>query len=530
MHPLQELFATSEGERGFDDRLHTLFEARDFDAAEALLAGELATMEGEIAQLCRELPRDAAVLGGWEHLVEAIELHEGDPITGITLALANDPTLVFEKGRMQEPFVTLGLYTDEAFAFSSATPNELIAESESPKGPAWQGHEEDVELYLEAGGFGPLNTALELHDQRHFFRDADRAPAPMAYIDYVIGCWWRALRFQQAVAAEHAQLGALGGVPVVASTAEMRPELACVHLFAARALPARRTAGTDTTAEMRPELASLRMSAAPSPRRSGALDMTVEMRPLLAGLDLTGTSEAPATPRPGALELSAEVAPAVVDLDASHAPEGPAAARDEAPDSAVEIESVPANLDTSAAPEAPATPDEALDLRAEVEPLPVDLDTSAAPEAPAAADEPLDLTTEVEPVPANPDEAPAASAEPEPSALDLTVEVETEPSSLETPSLPEAAALDLAVEIESELADARAPDAEEAPVAFDVEAADVAELAPAEAAPRKPREEKAPTGTGLRRRLAEAEPAEAPERRSFLRRLFGRAQSYDEAA
>src|SRR5688572_12358149 len=134
MHPLQELFATSEGERGFDDRLHALFEASDFDAAEALLAGELATMDGEIAQLCRDLPREAAVLTGWEHLIEAIELHEGDPITGITLALANDPALVFEKGRLLEPFVTLGLYTDEAYAFSSATPAELVAESEAANG------------------------------------------------------------------------------------------------------------------------------------------------------------------------------------------------------------------------------------------------------------------------------------------------------------------------------------------------------------------------------------------------------------
>jgi len=242
MHRLQELFATGEGEQGFNQQLHALFEATQLDTAEALLAAELETMDSEMARLCRELSRDAVVLIGWEHLVEAIELHEGDPVTGVTLAIANELDLAFEKGKLHEPYVTIGLHTDEAYAFSAATPADLIAECKAAEGAAWAGREEDIELYLEATGFGPLNTALLFHKQRHFFRDDAPAEAPMRYVDYVIGCWWRALRFQQAVAAEYARLGLPGAIPVVAGMVDMRPELASVHTSAAPAASAARRA------------------------------------------------------------------------------------------------------------------------------------------------------------------------------------------------------------------------------------------------------------------------------------------------
>jgi hypothetical protein len=230
MHRLQELFATAEGEHDFNRQLHALFEATDLDGAEALLAAEIETMDSEIAQMCRDLRREAVVLTGWEHLIEAIELHEGDPITGVTLAIANALDLVFEKGRLHEPYVTIGLHTDDAYPFSTATPAALIAECNAAQGAAWGGREEDIELYLEAEGFGPLNTALLYHKQRHFFRDDNPPSAPMRYVDYVIGCWWRALRFQQAVAAEYARLGLPRAIPVVAGMVEMRPELASVHV------------------------------------------------------------------------------------------------------------------------------------------------------------------------------------------------------------------------------------------------------------------------------------------------------------
>jgi len=229
MHRLQELFASAEGEQAFHDELRALCEAGEFDRAEALLAAELETMDTEIAQMCLDLGRTSVALTGWDDLVAAIEQHEGEPVTGVTLAIANELDIAFEKGKLHEPYVTLGLYTDEAYPFSAATPQALLAECQSEEGPAWAGSEEDVEIYLEVEGFGPLNTALIFHKQRHFFRDDNPAKAPMRYVDYVVGVWWRALRFQQAIAAEYEQHGLPGGIPAVAGMIEMRPELICAH-------------------------------------------------------------------------------------------------------------------------------------------------------------------------------------------------------------------------------------------------------------------------------------------------------------
>ena len=239
MHRLQELFADAAGEQAFHDELRTLCEAGEFDRAEALLAAELETMDTEIARLCLELPRECVVLSGWDDLASVIAEHEGEPVTGVTLAIANEADLAFEKGRLHNPYVTLGIYTDEVYAFSSASADALLAECLAEEGPAWAGSEEDVEIYLEVEGFGPLNTALIFHKQRHFFRDDSPDKAPMRYVDYVVGYWWRALRFQQAVAAEYARHGLPGGIPAVAGMIDMRPELICVHTTAAAvAVPA----------------------------------------------------------------------------------------------------------------------------------------------------------------------------------------------------------------------------------------------------------------------------------------------------
>jgi hypothetical protein len=233
MHRLQELFADAAGEQAFHDELRTLCEAGEFDRAEALLAAELETMDTDIARLCLELPREAVILSGWDDLVAVIAEHEGEPVTGVTLAIANELDLAFEKGQLHNPYVTLGIYTDEAYAFSAASAQALLEECQAAEGPAWAGSEEDVEIYLEVEGFGPLNTALIFHKQRHFFRDDSPDKAPMRYVDYVVGYWWRALRFQQAVAAEYATHGLPNGIPAVAGMIDMRPELICVHTTAA---------------------------------------------------------------------------------------------------------------------------------------------------------------------------------------------------------------------------------------------------------------------------------------------------------
>jgi hypothetical protein len=625
MHRLQELFATSAGEQSFDARLQALFEGNDFDAAEALLADELATMDSRIATLCRELPREAASLSGWEDLVEALELNEGDPVTGITLAIANDPDLAFEKGRTQEPFVTIGLHTDESYPFSSAPLADLMAEATAPSGAAWVGHEEDVELYLEASGFGALNTALLDHPQRHFFRDGSVGSAPLDYVDYVIGCWWRALRFQQAIAAEHAQLGVLGGIPVVAGMAEMRPQVACVHKSAASAAPvARRAAAAERTAEMRPELASILTTRTFAPLilpRPDAMDMRAEGHTEVPSLLKQRTPIIPSAPVEEPVATADETQPVLavadapepvalaVELDAEAAEEFPSAlAIEPTPEPSEPVLELPAEAAETVAEVEPAlatepTPEPSepvLELHAEaaettdevqpalaIEPTPepfepvlelhAEVAEAAEEEQPALAieatpepsesvlelhAEAAETTAEEQPeVPAEPmlpTFAPALELDPEVGA---ETEAETAESTEEAP--PEFASLltlrasaverhteaaEVADEKRPEIVSLLTPDAPEALAAESAEPETVAEISPADsvepaevvdiaAAPaiarKLPEEIKvAPTGTGLRRRLAEAEFANdtGAEKVGFLRRLFFWSRPLDKAA
>ena len=206
MHGLQHKFASEAGEAAWNAQMQALFAAGALDEAEAQLA-------------------------------EAIALHEGEPVTGVTIAIANEADRAFEKGALHRPHVLLGIYTDEAYAFSSAVHWQLLDECQADE-PAWAGREEDIEVHMAIEGLDGLNTRLLHHKQRHFFRDGQEAPAPLRYVEFVLGCWWRALRWHQAVAAASATTGLPRGVPVIAGMVDMRPEAVAIHATTnARARP-----------------------------------------------------------------------------------------------------------------------------------------------------------------------------------------------------------------------------------------------------------------------------------------------------
>lgn len=228
MHELQRIFATEEGEAAWAQEMHALFGAGAFDEAEALLAEALSALDTELAWTCLELPREAVVLSGWEELAEAIALHEGDPVTGVTIAIANENDRDFEKGAVHRPHVFLGIYTDEAYDFSKAVHWQLLDECHAEL-PGWAGKEEDIEVHMDIDGLDQLNTRLVHHKQRHFFRDDNPPVAPRPYVEFVLGCWWRALRWHQAVATECAIHGLPRAIPVITGMVDMRPEAVAVH-------------------------------------------------------------------------------------------------------------------------------------------------------------------------------------------------------------------------------------------------------------------------------------------------------------
>ena len=230
VHRLQEAFATLEGERDYTQGLAAWIAAGDLDRAEEVLAAALATLDTDLARLCLATPRAAVEISGWAELVDAVDMHEGAPITALTIGLANELDVAFEKEIPHAPVLLHGLYTDEAFAFSSTSPAELRALCAADEAP-WAEREEDIELYLEIDGLTAINTALLRHKRRYFIReDAGGAPAPRAYVEAVLAAWLRALRFHQAVATEVAVQGLPGRVAVISGTVDMGTEAAMVHL------------------------------------------------------------------------------------------------------------------------------------------------------------------------------------------------------------------------------------------------------------------------------------------------------------
>ncbi|TMM46722.1 hypothetical protein [Qipengyuania marisflavi] len=240
MHDLQTLFAAEEGERQWEDHLTAQFAVGDLGAVSDVLEEALIALDSELARECLALRPETVELTGWEELVEAITVHEGEPIGGVALAIANEADRAFEKGQLHHPFMMLGLYCNEPFDFTRADAAELITQTRSEEGPAWAGYDEDIEVYLDLEGLDRLNTKLLHHKQRHFFRDGNPTEAPARYVEYVLGCWWRALLYQQAVAAECAIHGLPGGIPVISGMVDMRPEIVMVHGIGARTLEPKR--------------------------------------------------------------------------------------------------------------------------------------------------------------------------------------------------------------------------------------------------------------------------------------------------
>ncbi len=240
MHELQNRFLDADGEAKWEAELRGLFESHRLDEVHDILAAALAELDSDFGRLCLAAMPETVSIAGWPELVEAIQDHEGEAITGVTLAIANEADRVFEKGQLHHPSMMLGLYTDEGFVFSDASREDLIAQTSAEDGPEWAGYDEDIEVHLDIDGLDRLNTALLHHKQRHYFREPGATEAPLRYVEYVLGCWWRALLFQQAVASECAIHGLPGGIPVVAGLVDMRPEIVAVHGIGARTPDAQR--------------------------------------------------------------------------------------------------------------------------------------------------------------------------------------------------------------------------------------------------------------------------------------------------
>ena len=228
---LQLTFLKAEGERAYVDHLRSLLVAGRADEADAIVSGDLAGFDGRIADIGRALAPAAVTIEGWGDLLPILDEFEGPAITALTVGLTNELDLVFEAAALHEPSLMLGLYSDDGFAFSTASRDALLAECAADM-PGWFGNEEDVEFYADVAGLAALNTALVQCKHRYFLRDGGdegvRGRAPGGYVEYVLGCWLRAVRFAQALERAIGEHGLPAGARVIAGTVELNADFATV--------------------------------------------------------------------------------------------------------------------------------------------------------------------------------------------------------------------------------------------------------------------------------------------------------------
>jgi hypothetical protein len=229
-HPLQLAFLGADGERTWIEEMRSLLAAGRVAEADARLAAELAPFDGGLARLCKATSADDILVEGWEDLLPILAEWEGPPITAITFGLTNPPDLVFEAGRIHDPDLLFGLYSDESFAFSGTSRADLLAECTKDM-PDWIDGEEDVEFYCSLSGLAPLNTALINCKHRHFLRDGRdgvEGRAPGGYVEFILGSWLLATRFLQAAERAIADHGLPDGCRLIAGTVGVNADFATI--------------------------------------------------------------------------------------------------------------------------------------------------------------------------------------------------------------------------------------------------------------------------------------------------------------
>jgi hypothetical protein len=239
-HLLQKTWADADEEAAYERRIVAMVHSGDLDQAAEILLGDLAILDTPLSEMCCDLSEDHVDISGWEEIDDAIALYEGDAITAVHILMSNEDDLVFEnKDTRFEPVVEVAFYTDEHLAFSTLSRDQLLSES-LREDPVWFGQSEDIEVYLEINGLGPLNTALLRHKRQYYFRDQmhvlDEAnglaadTAPLLYVEFRLAAMLRAVRFHQAVKALIDGYGLYGSLPVIVGMHNMKPEIGSVYV------------------------------------------------------------------------------------------------------------------------------------------------------------------------------------------------------------------------------------------------------------------------------------------------------------
>ena len=224
---LNQRLATDEGQRAFNREIADLLRHQLYADAARLLSEALDTRPGIVAQACRATPVDAVSISGWPELHRQINRLDS-AVTAIGLNLSNYNDAVGDAAWPdKEPAIEVAYYTDNAYGFSSASLDTLLAASEAPPTP-WQGRMEPVQDAppLTLQGLRKLNDALLVHDNDRPWRPGPKvgdSPAPDEAVASAVGQWFLHLRFHQAIARELASHGLPRTLPVIIGEHDVGP-------------------------------------------------------------------------------------------------------------------------------------------------------------------------------------------------------------------------------------------------------------------------------------------------------------------
>jgi hypothetical protein len=239
--PLNQRIATNEGRWAFDREVAGLLRGRLYAEVERVLSEALAARPGAIADACQATPLDAVSISGWPELHREID-QLGAPVTAIGLNLSNYNDAVGDaEWHDREPAIEVAYYTDDAYGFSSASLDALLAASEAPPTP-WQGRMEPVEgpPPLALHGFRTLNSVLLVYGNDRPWRPGPRVgnsrpPAPDEAVAFAVGEWFLHLRFHQVVERDLAQHGLPRALPVLVGEHDVGPFVSAVLMSRAGA-------------------------------------------------------------------------------------------------------------------------------------------------------------------------------------------------------------------------------------------------------------------------------------------------------
>jgi hypothetical protein len=239
-HKFQTAWYDADIEAAYLKQIEAWVYAGDLDVAAEKLLEDMEGIDTPVIEMCQNLTEESVEISGWEEIGDAIAGYEGDTITAVHIVMSNEADLVFEdKNIRHDPMVEVAFYTDELLKFSQLNREQLLEES-LREDAEWYGQSEDMEVYLELNGLGPLNTALLRHKRQYYFRDSphvlDAAEGlasdivPISYIEYRLAAMFRAVRFHQAVKTLLDEYGLYKDIPVIAGMYNMRLDIGSVYI------------------------------------------------------------------------------------------------------------------------------------------------------------------------------------------------------------------------------------------------------------------------------------------------------------